>query len=76
MERQFSLGIPYPVLVILGVVAAVKSKETLSFYSVDVSGLAIGFVFAHHQDIRFNFVGVKRGGLPHKTFYQGCVVLA
>ena len=32
-------------LIILGVVTSVKSKESFSFYAVDVPGLPIDFVF-------------------------------
>ncbi len=75
MQFQFCLGIPYPVLVILRIMASVKSEKSLPLDPVDIPGFAIDLILAEDHDRGFDLIRVERSGLPHKAFHQGGVVL-
>src|SRR5688572_3783991 len=65
----------YLMLVVFGVVATIKSPETLSQYPVDVLGFPDVFIFAHEHDIRLNEVLFESRGLAEKTLdYTGVIL--
>src|SRR5690606_35431298 len=50
MQFKFGFRVPYPMLIIFGVMTTVKSEKSLAFDSVDIAGLPIKFIFSKDQN--------------------------
>src|SRR5690606_6126781 len=62
-------------LIVFGVVAAIKRPESFTENAVDIFGFADFFVFTHHDYVRLDKLRFKSSGLSEESLYDLAVIL-
>src|ERR1700743_475876 len=75
MQLQIGGRVANHMLIILRIMASVKSPLALAIFAVDIARLISGFHFAHNNYAGLYLAFVKGGGKAHEAFYPLVMIL-